>query len=152
MVTFSSFWSLLSSSCVLLVFFSLAIGAKNDVVCLCHVPLQLMGGQVAKAASYKSWWEQTCSSRVASLTLKSWLTSPKCCDINLFFWIQRCRLRLIPCPLALGLFVLLCWMSFICSCLLSCHSGSVATSYNKYSSATWTLPFALILCSYLTAR
>lgn len=86
------------------------------------------------------------------VSLESWLASLKCCDINLFFWIQCCRLRLIPCPLALVLFVLLCWMSSICGCFLSYHPGSVANSYNKYSSATWTLPFALILCSYLTAR
>lgn len=76
-------------------------------------------------------------------SLDPWLASLKGCDINLFFWIQCCRLRLIPCPLALVLFVLLCWVSSICSCLLSCHPGSVATSYTKYSSATWTLPFAL---------
>lgn len=132
MVTFSSFLNLLSSSCVLLFLF-LAVGAKNDVTFLCQVALQPMDAQVAEAASHHfislllagdllpSCWQLD--------SLESWLASLKCCDV--FFWIQSCRLRLIPCPLTLVLFVFLCWVSSICSCLLSHHS--VATSCNKYS-------------------
>lgn len=79
---------------------------------------------------------------------ESWLDGLTCWDISLLFWIMCCRLRLSPCPLALVLFAL--FLLDVFSLQLPFALPSWLCSHG-YSSATWMLPFALILCSYLTA-